>query len=72
MLLAIKKKNEILPFATVLMDLESIRHSEITQRKTNTLSLVCGIYEQMSITKKTDSENKLVITSGEKEGGGVR
>ena len=31
------KKNEILPFATVLMDLKSIRLSEITQRKTNTL-----------------------------------
>ena len=32
-ILAITKKNEILPFATVFMDLESIRLSEITQRQ---------------------------------------
>ena len=31
------KKNEILPFATMWMDLESIMHSEINQRKTNTV-----------------------------------
>ena len=31
------KKNEILPFATTWMDLESIMFSEISQRKTNTL-----------------------------------
>ena len=30
------KKNEILPFATALMDLEGIMLSEISQRKTNT------------------------------------
>ena len=29
-------KNEILPFATMWMDLESIRLSEMRQRKTNT------------------------------------
>ena len=31
------KKNDILPFATMGMDLESIMLSEIIQRKTNTL-----------------------------------
>ena len=29
------KKNEILPFATMWMELEGIRPSEISQRKTN-------------------------------------
>ena len=29
------KKNEILPFATTLMELEGIMLSEISQRKTN-------------------------------------
>ena len=31
------KKNKILPFAIMWMDLESIMLSEISQRKTNTL-----------------------------------
>ena len=31
------KKNEILPFATIWMDIESIMLSEITQKRTNTL-----------------------------------
>ena len=31
------KMNEILPFATAWMDLESIMFSEISQRKTNTM-----------------------------------
>ena len=31
------KKNEIIPFATVWMDLEIIILSEISQRKTNTI-----------------------------------
>ena len=31
------KKDEILSFATTLMDLESIMLSEISQRKTNTI-----------------------------------
>ena len=39
------KKNEILPFATTWMDLESIMLSEINQTKTKycMLSLICGI-----------------------------
>ena len=31
------KKNEILPFATALMDLEGTMPSEISQRKINTI-----------------------------------
>ena len=31
------KKNEILPFATMWMDLEDTKLSEISQRKTSTL-----------------------------------
>ena len=31
------KKNEILPFAATWVDVKDIRHSEISQRKTNTL-----------------------------------
>ena len=40
------KKNEILPFATTLMDLEGIMPSEISQKekeKYRMLSLICGI-----------------------------
>ena len=40
------KKNRILPFATVWMDLESITLSEISQTekgKYSVLSLICGI-----------------------------
>ena len=39
------KKNEILPFATMWMHLESIMLSEISQRKTKycMLSRICGI-----------------------------
>jgi len=38
------KKNEILPFATTWMELESIMLSEISQRKTNAICFhSCGI-----------------------------
>ena len=38
------KKNEILPFVTTWIDLEGIMLSEISQKKTNTISChVCGI-----------------------------
>ena len=36
-------KNEILPFATTQMDLESTMLSEISQKKNTLLSLICGI-----------------------------
>ena len=41
-LLAIKK-NEIMPFVATWMDLEVIILSEVSQRKTNMISLICGI-----------------------------
>ena len=37
------KKNEIMSFAATWMDLEIIILSEISQRKTNMISLMCGI-----------------------------
>ena len=37
------KKNEILPFAKTGMYLEGIMLSEISQRKTNIISLICRI-----------------------------
>ena len=36
------KKNKIMPFAATWMDLEIIL-SEVSHRKTNTVSLICGI-----------------------------
>ena len=55
------KMNEILPFVTTQMDLESIIPSEIsqTEKQIPYISFICGI-----LKKKTeidsDSENKLV------------
>ena len=69
------KKNEILPFARTWMGLEVTMLSEINQRKTNALlSFTCEIWKikQMYIFRKTeldsDTESKLMATSGEREG----
>ena len=37
------KKNEIMPFAATWMQLELIILSEVSQTKTNMISLMCGI-----------------------------
>ena len=37
------KKNDIKPFAATWMDLEIIILSEVSQTKTNMISLICGI-----------------------------
>ena len=37
------KKNAIMPFAAMWMDLQFIILNEIRQRKTNIISLICGI-----------------------------
>ena len=40
------KKNEIMPFATTWMDLEIIILSEVSQTKTNMISLTCRIQKK--------------------------
>ena len=40
---SVVKKNKILPFAATWMDLEDMMLSEISWRKTNTISLIYGI-----------------------------
>ena len=63
------KENEILPFAATWMDLGNML-SEVSQRKTNT------IYNESQCICKTesltDTENKLLVTKGEKEAGKTR
>ena len=49
------KKNEILPFEATWMDLEVITLSEISQRRTNMISLVCGIKK---INQQTQQQKK--------------
>ena len=56
------KKNEILPFATMWMDLDGIMLSEISQAekdKYSMLSLICGIrkIKQMSEYNKTETDS---------------
>ena len=73
------KRNEILPFAITWMDLEGIMLSEISQTekdKNYMISHICGIWK-VQLTgeynkKETDSdiEDKLVVSSWEKEGVG--
>ena len=57
------EKNEIILFATMCMDLESIMLSEISQRKTNTL---CYLYVQSKINKRmniAEADSQLQRTS---------
>ena len=69
-------KNEILPFATAWMDLESIMLSEISQLEKDkycVISLICGMFFKIIINeqikqsknKHIDIENRLVVTRGE-------
>ena len=37
------KKNEIMPFIMTWVNLESVLRGEVRQRKTNMISLICGI-----------------------------
>ena len=37
------KKNEIVPFAAMWMDLKMIKPREVSQRQIHTMSLLCGI-----------------------------
>jgi len=57
------------------MNLENIILSEISQRKTNTVFHICGIFKRNTnecIHKRdrlTDTENKFVVIKGEREEG---
>ena len=66
------KRNKILPFAATWIDLEGIMLSEISQRKTNTV----WYHVYVELENKTSDykrnrliENKLLVTSGERERG---
>ena len=71
------KKGKILPFAATWVDLESIMLSEIHEINTNTVWYCLYVKSKeynkpVNITKKrrlTDVEKKLVVSSGEREGG---
>ena len=63
------KKNEIMPFAATLMDLQIIRLSELSHTKIN---IVTSHVESRKIDSnelicKTDIENKLTVTKEEGE-----
>ena len=72
------KKNEIIPFAATWMDLEMIKLSEVSQRKTNIIWY--HLYMESKIWHKwtylwnrnrlTDIENRLAVTEGEGGRGG--
>ena len=71
------KKNEILPFATTWMDLESIMFSEMRQRKTNTGCFHLYVEskkenKQMNLTKKKQIHTYRKQTSGYQWGEGRR
>ena len=58
---SIMKKNEIMPFATTLMDLEMIIVSEVSQKKRiNILSLICRVQKidtnELVCKAETDSQ----------------
>ena len=65
------KKNELMPFAATLMDLEIIIPNEVGQRKAN---IWCHLYVESEkvieliykTNRLTDLENKLLVTEGER------
>ena len=67
-----------MPFAATWMDLEIIKLSEVSQRKTN---IIYHLYVKSKIWYKwtylqnrnrlTDIEDKLMVTKGEKVGRGI-
>ena len=68
------KKNEILSFATIWMDLEDIMLSEITQEKKDKycmISIVCGIFKKeknIRYRKQTGGCQRQGLGDGKMEG----
>ena len=74
------KMNKILPFAATWMNLERIIPSELSQTEKDkhcSISLVCGIVKNTKTSEYnqsgriTDTENRLLVTSGEMQVGGT-
>ena len=51
------KKSEVLPFATTLMDVETVIQSEVSQKEKNKCHMLTHIY---GISKKNRKEKKMV------------
>ena len=73
------KKSEIMPFVTMWVDLESIMFSEINHPEKDKYSVITYLWnlkkkkkKEMNVYNKTDTENKPVVTSRERERGGPR
>ena len=70
------KKDDILPFAATCVDVKDIRHSEISQRKTNTLCYPLYVepkkikYWTMHITKQKQTDRSRDQTSSYQKGEG--
>ena len=74
---AVERKKELLPFATVWMELESIMLSEVSQAvkdKYHMISPISGTQStkqtsKQNITRDIEIKNKLTVTRGEVGGG---
>ena len=71
------KKNEIVPYAEMWMDQETIRVKQVRKRKTNALTHIGGIWkngtdELICKNRNTDTENKHMDTKGERQVGWIR
>ena len=71
------KRNEIVPFAEMWTDLETVKQSEVSQRETQILYINTYLWNLekwyrlsylRSGSRDTDIENKYMDTKGEKQG----
>ena len=64
--------NEIMPFAAIRMDPETIIQSEVRQRKTNhMLSVICGILKKKDtneLINKAEIDSEIKQTNGYQRG----